>query len=91
MLNIETLENHYSQGLPLHLFPHHVESVEASERRSDLLHHLGLVGEELLQNSRSGKHLLDFLGSSQVSADIWTFHSQRALHHETGFPGLHHA
>ncbi len=69
-------------------FSHHVKSVEASKRCSDLLHYLGLIWEELLQNSRSGEHLLDLLGSRQVSADIRTFHSQRALHQKSSFPSL---
>lgn len=70
------------------LFSHDVKSVEASERCSDLLHYLRLVREELLQNSRFGEYLLYLLGSSQVSADIRTLYSQRALYHKTSFPSL---
>lgn len=67
---------------------YHIKGVEAGKRCSDLLHHLGLVREELLHNSRLGKNLLDLLGSSQVSSDIRTLHSQRALHQEASFPSL---
>lgn len=69
-------------------FLYHIKGVEASKRCSDLLHYVWLVREEFLQNSRLGQNLLDLLGSSQVSSDIRTFHSQGALHQETSFPSL---
>ncbi|KAG7239874.1 hypothetical protein INR49_030608 [Caranx melampygus] len=61
-------------------------SVEAGKRSSDLLHHLRLLWEEPLQDSRSCENLLDLLGSSQVSADVWTLHGLRALHQKTSVP-----
>ena len=67
---------------------YHVKRVETSERCSDLLRYLRLVGEEVLQDSRLGKDLLHLLGPSQVSPDIGTFDSLGALHEKSGFPSL---
>lgn len=67
---------------------YHVKCVQASECCSDLLHCLGLLRKEFLKNSRLGKNLLDLLCSSQVSSNIRTFHSQRALHQQTSLPVL---
>lgn len=67
---------------------HHVQSVEAGERGSDLLHHHRFFWEEPLQNSRPGQDLLDLLGSSQVSADVGALDSQRAFDQEAGLPRL---
>lgn len=67
---------------------YHVKCVQASKCCSDLLHCLGLLRKEFLKNSRLGKNLLDLLCSSQVSSNIRTFHSQRALHQQTSSPVL---
>lgn len=67
---------------------YHVKCVQASKCCSDLLHYLWLLRKEFLKYSRLGKNLLDLLCSSQVSSNIRTFHSQRALHQQTSLPVL---
>ena len=68
--------------------PHLVQGVEASEGGPDLLHHLGLLGEEALQDPRPGQHLLDLLGPGQVGGDVGTLDGPGALHQQAGLPAL---
>lgn len=73
------------------LFLYHVQGVQSSESGPNLSNCLRFVREEALQDPRPGQFLLHLLSTDEMGTDVWTLHSQRALHHQTGLPALKHA